>query len=116
MNNPEPPNRLRLSLFGIGVVAMSLLTFLKYRFPWWPFHPVGFALAGTGTSVRYTVFSVFLAWAIKFVLLRIGGVALYRRCRPFFLGVLVGYTAGVGGSLLVDIVWFPRSGHSIHGY
>lgn len=116
MNNPEPPHRLQLSLFGIGAGVMSLLTFLKYRFPWWPFHPVGFALAGTGTSVRYTVFSVFLAWAIKFLILRIGGAALYRRYVPFFLGVLVGYSTGVGVSLIVDMVWFPGGGHSIHGY
>jgi len=116
MNNPAPANWMRLSLFGIGAGMMSLLTFLKYRFVWWPLHPIGFALAGTGTSVRYTVFSVFLAWFIKFIILRIGGAALYRRYRPFFLGVLVGYTAGVGLSFLVDVVWFPGGGHSIHGY
>ena len=116
MNNPEPPDTLQLGLFGIGAVTMSLLTFMKYRFPWWPFHPIGFALAGTGTSVRYTVFSIFLAWALKFLILRIGGAALYRRYTPFFLGVLVGYATGVGLSLVVDIIWFPGGGHSIHGY
>jgi hypothetical protein len=116
MNNPEPPDSLQLTLFGIGAVVMSLLTFLKYRFPWWPFHPVGFALGGTGTSVRYTVFSVFLAWAMKFLILRIGGAALYRRYSPFFLGVLIGYSAGIALSLVVDVIWFPGGGHGIHGY
>ena len=116
MNNPVPPDRLRLGLFGIGAGVMSLLTFLKYRFAWWPLHPIGFALGGTGTSVRYTVFSIFLAWGIKFIILQVGGAALYRRYRPFFLGILVGYTSGVGFSLLADIIWFPGAGHSIHGY
>jgi hypothetical protein len=116
INNPEPPNVLHLSLFGIGASVMSLLTFLKYRLPWWPLHPIGFALAGTGTFVRYTVFSVFIAWAIKFLILRIGGAMLYRTYRPFFLGVLVGYTTGIAVSILVDIVWFPGGGHIIHGY
>lgn len=115
MNNPEPPNALRLALFGVGIVSMALLTFLKYRFSWWPLHPIGFVM-DAGTYVRYTVFSVFIAWAIKFVILRVGGASLYRRYRPFFLGVLVGYTAGVALSLVVDVIWFPRSGHSIHGY
>ena len=116
MRNPEPVDQFQLSLFGIGAVGMSVLTFLKYRLTWWPLHPIGFALAGTGTSVRYTVFSVFLAWVIKFIILRIGGAMLYRRYRPFFLGVLIGYTAGIGLSLLVDIIWFPGAGHNIHGY
>jgi hypothetical protein len=116
MRNPEPVDQFQLTLFGIGAAGMSVLTFLKYRLPWWPLHPIGFALAGTGTSVRYTVFSIFLAWAIKFIILRIGGAMLYRRFRPFFLGVLIGYTAGIGLSLLVDIVWFPGAGHNIHGY
>jgi hypothetical protein len=116
MNNPEPPDTFQLTLFGTGAAVMSLLTFLKYRFPWWPFHPVGFALGGTGTSVRYTVFSVFIAWAIKFLILRIGGAALYRKYSPFFLGVLIGYSTGVAFSLVVDVIWFPGGGHSIHGY
>ena len=94
---------------------MSILTFLKYRFPWWPLHPVGFAIAGI-SYVHFSTFSVFIAWCIKFIILRIGGAALYRRYIPFFLGILTGYTTGVGISLVVDIVWFPGAGHSIHGY
>ncbi|HCR16875.1 MAG TPA: hypothetical protein DIU35_05275 [Candidatus Latescibacteria bacterium] len=116
MKNPQPPNATQLGLFGIGVISMSTLTFLKYRFAWWPFHPIGFALSGTSTYVRYGVFSVFLAWAIKFFMLRMGGATMYRRYQPFFLGVLTGYTAGITLSLFVDIIWFPGGGHSIHGY
>ena len=115
INNPSPPDAQRLALFGVGVVAMGALTFLKYRFAWWPLHPIGFAM-DAGTYVRYTVFSVFIAWAIKFVILRVGGATLYRQYRPFFLGILVGYSAGVGLSLIVDVIWFPGQGHSIHGY
>jgi len=116
MTNPMPVNWRHLGLLGTGAGTMAVLTLLKYRLAWWPLHPVGFALAGTGTSVRYTVFSVFIAWFLKFMILRLGGAAMYRRYRPFFLGVLVGYTTGIGASLLVDIIWFPAGGHSIHGY
>ena len=116
MKNPAPPDTARLFLFGIGAAAMSLLTFLKYRFAWWPLHPVGFALSDAATYMRYGAFSVFLAWAIKFLILRVGGATLYRTYQPFFLGILTGYTFGVTVSILVDTVWFPGAGHSIHGY
>jgi len=116
MRNPEPPDAERLTLLGVGAAVMSVLTLLRYRVSWWPLHPIGFAVASSGTYVRYTVFSVFLAWAIKALILRLGGVTLYRRCRPFFLGVLVGYTSGVVLSTLIDAIWFSGAGHSIHGY
>ena len=87
MNNPAPPNTFRMTLFGVGAGMMALLTFLKYRFIGWPLHPIGFALAGSGTYMRYTVFSVFLAWAIKFVILRVGCCAL-STVSVFLLGCI----------------------------
>jgi hypothetical protein len=116
MRNPEPPDAERMFLFGTGALVMSALTILRYRLTWWPIHPIGFAIASSGTYVRYTVFSVFLAWAIKALILRLGGVTLYRRYRPFFLGVLTGYTSGIALSILADAIWFPGAGHIIHGY
>ncbi len=115
MKDPAVETPVRMVVFSIGAVIMSALTLLKYRLPWWPLHPVGFAIAGI-SYVHFSTFSVFIAWAIKFVILRIGGAALYRRYRPFFLGILVGYTAGVAVSIFVDVVWFPGAGHGIHGY
>jgi hypothetical protein len=115
MKNPGEETYLRPVLFGIGAAIMSVLTIAKYRFPWWPLHPVGFSIAGI-SYIHYSTFSIFIAWAIKFIILRIGGAALYRRYTPFFMGSLVGYTAGVGLSIIVDIIFFPGGGHSIHGY
>ena len=51
---------------------------------------------------------------IKGILLKIGGMTLYRRARPFFLGLLLGYVLGVGLCFLVDVIWFPSHGHMIH--
>jgi hypothetical protein len=115
MKDPPAETNIQMVLFCIGAVVMSALTFLKYRFPWWPLHPVGFTIAGI-SYVHFSTFSVFIAWAIKYIILRIGGAGLYRRYTPFFLGVLVGYTAGVGLSIFVDIIWFSGAGHGIHGY
>jgi hypothetical protein len=44
----------------------------------------------------------FLAWACKIVSIRVGGMGLYRRLIPLFLGLVVGhyFTGGVVWALL----------------
>jgi hypothetical protein len=45
--------------------------------------------------------------------MRFGGVGLYRKTQPLFLGILVGYVLGVAVAYVVDSVWFPDSPHVI---
>lgn len=100
---------------GWGATAGLLLLFAHYRFPWWPLHPIGFGVAQAfGTT--FVIFSVFLSWLIKTILLRVGGVNLYRKGQPFFIGMLVGYVVAVAVSYLVDITWFPNNGHVLHSW
>ena len=35
-------------------------------------------------------FSIFVSWAIKFIVLRLGGLKLHRQSIPFFLGLVLG--------------------------
>jgi hypothetical protein len=92
-----------------------LLILAHHRFIWWPLHPIGFGVAQAfGTT--FVIFSVFLSWLIKSLLLRFGGVRLYRQGQPFFIGMLVGYVAAVALSYLVDIIWFPQNGHVLHSW
>lgn len=113
MQTFDPPDAKRLGFFGFGVLGMALLTFLRYRVSWWPLHPVGFAIMET-QAVRGTIFTIFLMWLCKLLILRIGGIALYRKGQPLFLGILVGFIVGVAISAVVDTIWFPGSGHSVH--
>ena len=113
IRNPAGPDATRLLFLGIGAVGMFVLSFLKYRFPWWPLHPIGFCIGG-GEVIAYCAFSLFLTWLIKVIILKVGGITLFRRARPFFLGLLLGYVLGVGLSFGVDAIWFPRHGHMIH--
>ena len=105
----------RLMVFGIGGGIMVMLTFLHYRLPWWPLHPIGFPVAFAWTT-QLSVFSIFLVWGFKAILLKMGGVTLYRKWQPFFLGLLTGYALAVTLSFVIDVIWFPGQGHSVHDW
>jgi hypothetical protein len=94
---------------------MTLLTILHYRIPWWPFHPIAFPIAFSW-STQLAIFSIFLVWGIKAILLRVGGVMLYRKWQPFFLGILAGYAIAVTLSFVVDLIWFSGQGHTVHAW
>jgi hypothetical protein len=69
----------------------------------WPFHPTGFALAHAFLAMTWVWFPMLMGWAAKAIILRYGGMKLYRAWIPFFLGLLlgdvvIGVLAG-GGSL-----------------
>ena len=99
----------------LGTIVYSLLALGQYRFYWWPLHPLGLATASLW-NVRLIVASVFIAWLLKVVTLRVGGIALYRRLRPLFVGRIVGFFLGVGLSYGIDAIWFFGKGHPIlHG-
>jgi hypothetical protein len=113
LSSPETVNRGRLICFGAGFVLMALLTVLRYRFIWWPIHPVGLALLYVHPLVM-AAFSVFIAWFIKLTVIKVGGITLYRKTVPLFLGLVVGYVTGVAISMVVDVIFFMGRGHAVH--
>ena len=100
VNNPHPPQHLTTLFTGIGAGLAGLLSLAQHRLAGWPLHPVGLAVALTNT-VRGDWFGMFLAWLVKSILISYGGVILYRKVRPLFLGFIMGACVGVGGSSLV---------------
>ena len=115
MKSPQPPQLNRMFFFGIGAALMGLLTYLRYRFAWWSIHPLGLAISASDNSKSIAI-PVFMVWALKLILIRMGGVSLYQRAKPFFLGLLVGYTLGVVWCFCVDLIWFPGHGHGVHAW
>ncbi len=113
IRNPQPPDLGRLTFFGVGNLIAALVTLMRYRFAWWPIHPLGFAVC-MALPVKMGAFGVFLAWFIKLVVLKVGGITLYRRSIPLFIGLIVGYVVGIGLSLVVDSIWFMGQGHQVH--
>lgn len=103
----------RIGFLGLGATVVAALSYIRFLFPGFPIHPMGFAISAA-SSIRNISLSVFIIWAIKGLILRLGGLDLYRRLTPFFLGMLVGYLVGIALGVVVDFIWFPGSGHDIH--
>lgn len=115
ITDTKGPDWVRLGHAAIGAGLMGGLTFMRYRFPWWPIHPIGLPVGICGYPMNLYVFSIFLAWLSKWVIMRSGGIQLYYKAVPFFIGVILGYFSGIGISFVVDMLWFPGQGHPLYG-
>ncbi|RKU30736.1 hypothetical protein C6497_03395 [Candidatus Poribacteria bacterium] len=74
--------------FGGFMFALSLL-FLRWRFIQFPLHPVGYVVSSWWTFTGLW-FPLLISWTVKRILLSTGGVKLYRRAIPFFIGLVIG--------------------------
>jgi hypothetical protein len=78
---------------GFAMGGACVFTFFLYamrsRFFWWPFHPMGYVLAPMWFT-HHLWMSVFVAWTIKALILRYGGLRAYAKALPFFLGLVLG--------------------------
>lgn len=74
---------------GVGFGVTLLLNTLRLRLSWFPFHPVGYAVSSSW-SLGLLWLPLLIAWIIKLLLLRYGGLRSYRQALPFFLGLILG--------------------------
>lgn len=91
----------------------AVCALLRRRFMWWSLSPIGLTVFTTGV-LRNQVFTVFVTWLVKALILRIGGIGAYRKSVPFTQGMMVGYVAGVAFVFVSDWVFFPGQGHMVH--
>ena len=80
---------------------MGGLMAVQYRFLWWPFHSLGFPVSCVFGKMW---FSVFIAWLIKSTVLKYGGLTLFNRLKPFFLGLVLGEAVVAGTWALIDYI------------
>jgi hypothetical protein len=84
-----PPDATAYTGFGVGVVVTTALVWLRATFTWFPLHPLGYAIVANWALVVFW-FPFFVAWIIKSLVLRFGGVDTFRRLAPFMLGMILG--------------------------
>jgi hypothetical protein len=86
---PSGTDYLYIVYCMIGATIITVLATLNRYFVWWPFHPLGYILGGEW-MLRYFWFSIFLAWMIKWLILKFGGMKAHRKAVPIFIGITVG--------------------------
>lgn len=101
---PEMQTSINISLavlFGFGITI--LLNSVRMVLPWFFFHPVGYAVSSSWSMHRLWI-CLLIAWVIKLVLLRYGGLQMYRKALPFFMGLILGEFVIGGGWAIVGLV------------
>jgi hypothetical protein len=103
---------------GIGVGAA--ITWGLFALRSWglrlPLHPIGYLLS-CGVPMSMLWFPCLVAWLIKLIILRYGGLGLYRKALPFFMGLIVGqFVVGIGWRIVGMIFSLTHGGKIMPTY
>ena len=89
-------------IFGFG---FTMFLAAMRRFLWWPIHPVAYPLILLDYTVRMLWINFIIAWLVKWVALKYGGLRSYRSIIPLFTGLLLGEFIIGGAWSLVGIIF-----------
>ena len=103
LRNPAGPSLAGWTWTGVGALIMSLLTLASYRFAWWPLHPLGY-MVGPVWVMGSLWFAFLVAWLVKSLVLKLGGIEVYRRSRWLFYGLILGQIVVAGSWLVIDVL------------
>jgi hypothetical protein len=66
-----------------------ILLFFRLRYFGFPLHPIGYAISSSW-SINLVWLPMVIAWVLKGLTMRYGGLRSYRQFLPFFLGLILG--------------------------
>lgn len=89
LNHPEEPKSWSMLFTIVGGVVMAVLALGYHLFIWWPVHPIGY-LVTYSSAMQILWFGFFVGWLCNTLVLRYGGVTLFREVRRLFIGLVVG--------------------------
>lgn len=95
--NPTGPNAPANFAVIFGFVFCLLLGAIRLRWFGFPLHPIGYAISGTW-SMNYVWLPLLIAWILKIIVLKVGGLKLFKSALPFFLGLIL-------GEVIVGCLW-----------
>jgi hypothetical protein len=97
VTNPRAPNTTAMGMVGLGAGVVFLLNFVRFRVPWFPLNPMGYALS-MNFGVDYYWFGMLVAWTLKSGVQKYAGLKGYEKLHAAALGVLLGEFA-------VETIW-----------
>lgn len=89
VESPTGLDASALASVSAGAAFTALLLVMRSNCLLWAPHPIGFLFPRT-YAIFTTWFSIFIAWSLKSMVLKFGGLRLMRIVLPFFLGLVVG--------------------------
>jgi len=105
--NPTDTDVNGVIAMAAGAAITAFLGVMRLRFWWWPFHPIGY-MAGMCWGLNWYWMPFFLGWAGKTLVLRYGGLRLYRSTIPLAIGFIVGELVCRGAWAAVALVTMGR--------
>ncbi len=97
LQNPAHFELATTIAIGAGAVFTVFLGLIRQRFWWWPFHPIGY-LASNTWAAKWNWMPFLVGWLAKSVVIRYGGLRLYRKTVPLAIGL-------IAGDLLSQFAW-----------
>lgn len=107
LKNGTIPDPSGICAIAGGFVSCILLSIAKLRIPGFPLNPVAYAMMSSVQTNSLWV-SAFAAWLCKVVILKYGGLRVFTRALPFFLGLIIGDAlAGTFWSIISMVYGMP---------
>ncbi len=88
---------------AIGAGVCGTLQVCALRWASWPLLPVGYLFCNSPYTAE-AWFSLMLGWLAKVLILRYGGVTLYQKARPVFVGLIFGEALAAGAWVIVSLI------------
>ncbi len=99
LTDPAAAAHGKVSMVALGVLIAASLSVARSRIMGFPLHPLGFAVASSW-GVWHLWMPIFIGSLCKAVVLKTGGLKLYRNATMFFFGLMLGeFVVGCGWTL-----------------
>lgn len=91
LTNPAPFDGTQSVAVAVGASLAIWLGVMRHHFAFFPFHPLGLAMNLTWSwAMTFLWMSILVGSVIKMLTLKYGGLKLYQRFIPFFVGAMLG--------------------------
>ena len=86
---PTDTNWAAVGFTSFGFLFTIILMVMRTHFIWWPFHPTGYAIAGSW-AMGIIWLPIFISWLAKLMIIQYGGLKMHRQAGIFFIGLILG--------------------------